>query len=85
MLALVCAMIGNVAQAFAGGKGQTKSFSPEDFIPKWGVGAEEDEKRPSQQSKAQSVDEMKRLFKQLAAEGAVKKRKPKRGNLNERT
>lgn len=68
MAAMICSVIVNSLQAFAGGnKEGRKSFSPSDFLPDWAG------ERPAvEASPAQSVEEMKAQFMQIAGSANAK-------------
>jgi hypothetical protein len=66
MLATLCAVVVNVVQSIFGKAGKHHTITAQDFIPDWG-GESERSSSKSKTVRAQTVDEMKALFKQLAA------------------
>lgn len=77
MLATLCAVVVNVIQSALGGKGgKQHSITALDFMPDWGGEYKESSTKP-QSTKAETVDEMKALFQQLASSSS-KKRKVRR-------
>lgn len=66
MLAILCSVLVNSLRSiFAGKNEKPKPISPESFIPNW-AGDDWEEMSPEERSE-QSLEEMKDVFKQLAA------------------
>jgi hypothetical protein len=78
MAGMICAVIVNILQAVFHGKGQKpKPMSPLDFMPEWGKN--DVISTPDAPAKAQTVDEMAAVLKQLAATSRPRKRKRENG------
>ena len=74
MAGMICAVIVNILQSVFRGKGQRpKPMSPLDFMPEWGM--DNVDKKPEAPAKAQTIEEMKAVFKQLVKMSHPKKRK----------
>ncbi len=80
MLATVCSLIMAVAQMFTS-KGSRRKITPADFIPEWSAEPKEDDdgELTGQPKAAETIEEMKKLFQELAKANPQpkKRRKPK--------
>ncbi len=81
MAAMICAVVINVVQSIFRDKksSKPKTFTPADFMPEWGLA--EGSGKTAKPAKAQTIDEMKAVFQQLAnqAKPRSKRRKPPNG------
>lgn len=76
MAANICAIVVNsIASIFRSKNSKAKTISPSEFIPNWTGYADTDRDESAAPQKAETIDEMKELFKQIAAANP-KKRKP---------
>ncbi len=79
MASMICAVVINVVQSIFHDKksSKPKTFTPADFMPEWGLA--EDSGKPAKPAKAQTIDEMKAVFQQLAGKSPRRGKKITRG------
>ena len=76
MAANICAIVVNsIASIFRGKNSKVKTISPSEFIPNWAAYVDSDKSGVERPKSAETIDEMKALFQQIAAANP-KKRKP---------